>query len=404
MLQEIQNTVGENCTLGTNQSAMREGNERLVLSILRRISPLSRQELSRITGLTAPTISMIIRKLNEECLLVSDKPTRGQVGQPPIPLQLAADGAYFLGLIIGRREASVVLVDFLGGNVGQHNISYRYPNPVSIINFATRSSNNLTRLLELDKQKRISGFGVAMPFRLWDWSFEIGISQDKLKPWADLNIGAELGNALGYPVQIENDASAACAAQLVFGQNILPGNFLYLHIDYFIGGGLVLNGNLYTGYSGNAGALGSMPTVNKHGKRKQLVEVASLSNLAEMHIAEGMEHIDQWQLIASWNIRDDLLDKWLKQTISAIADTVTASASVIDFEAVIIDGRIPEALRQRMVEDLRLELTLQNFAGIEVPKVLEGTIGADAPMIGAASLPLRSRYLVDNYALLPKHW
>ncbi len=62
-----------------------------------------------------------------------------------------------------------------------------------------------------------------------------------------------------FPAYLQNDMTAACGAELVFGQTKDINDFVYFYIGSFIGGGIVINGSLYPGRSGNAGALGSMP-------------------------------------------------------------------------------------------------------------------------------------------------
>src|SRR3954470_16460270 len=120
---------------GTNQSRMRDSNERLVLSLVRQHGSLSKTEIARITGLSAQTVSVIMRELEEEGLLLRQDPVRGRVGQPSIPMALNPDGAYFLGLKIGRRSAELVLIDFLGAVRGARQASYRYPAPHETLAF-----------------------------------------------------------------------------------------------------------------------------------------------------------------------------------------------------------------------------------------------------------------------------
>src|SRR6185312_12448109 len=98
---------------GTNQSGMRDYNERLVLTLVRQHGSLAKTEIARVTGLSAQTISVIMRGLEEDGLLVRGAPVRGKVGQPSIPMSLNPDGAFFLGLKLGRRSADLVLIDFL---------------------------------------------------------------------------------------------------------------------------------------------------------------------------------------------------------------------------------------------------------------------------------------------------
>ena len=67
--------------------------------------------------------------------------------------------------------------------------------------------------------------------------------------------------ARGSPVGVTlcNDATSACAAEFFFGEAWRQRDFLYFFLGAFVGGGLVLDGALYTGRTGNAAAVGSMP-------------------------------------------------------------------------------------------------------------------------------------------------
>lgn len=99
---------------GTNQAGMRAYNERLVLTLVRAHGPLSKTDIARMTGLSAQTVSVIMRHLEADRLLRRGEPQRGRVGQPSVPLSLDPDGAYFIGVKIGRRSLDLVLVDFAG--------------------------------------------------------------------------------------------------------------------------------------------------------------------------------------------------------------------------------------------------------------------------------------------------
>ena len=121
--------VAERYHRGTNQSGMRDYNERLALSLVRRHGSLSKTEIARLTRLSAQTVSVIMRELEDEGLLLRNEPMRGKIGQPSIPMSLNPEGAFFLGLKIGRRSAELVLIDFLGAVRAMLQLSYRYPDP-----------------------------------------------------------------------------------------------------------------------------------------------------------------------------------------------------------------------------------------------------------------------------------
>ena len=116
---------------------MRDHNERLVLSLVRQHGSLAKSDIARMTGLSAQTVSVIMRELEEEGLLLRQEPVRGKIGQPSIPMSLNPEGAYFLGLKIGRRSAELVLIDFLGSVRAMLQHSYRYPAPRETVEFVT---------------------------------------------------------------------------------------------------------------------------------------------------------------------------------------------------------------------------------------------------------------------------
>ncbi|MGU4174267.1 hypothetical protein, partial [Pseudomonas aeruginosa] len=83
----------------------------------------------------------------------------------------------------------------------------------------------------------------------------------------------------------------------------------------------------------------------------------------------------------------------------ALAQAVIAAASIIDFSSVIIDGGFPDWVRTRIVAATRLALKHHDLQGVTVPDIIEGAVGSQARAIGGASLPLFSRYLIDQNVL-----
>ena len=375
---------------------VRDHNERLVLTLIRQHGTLPKAEIARLSGLSAQTVSVIVRALEIDGLLLKGEPVRGKVGQPSVPMALDPEGAYFLGLKIGRRSAELVLTNFVGHVRSRARLTYQYPNSKEVLGFAADTIARLTNEHGPDKAARIAGLGIAMPFQIWDWERVIGASEAAMISWRNTDVKAELEARCSYPVYLQNDASAACGAELVFGSGPRPSDFLYFYVGYFIGGGIVLRDNLFVGRTGNAAAIGSMPVPTPDGRVVQLIEVASLSGLEARMRERGLESNSLWTSPDHWDVDDDLIASWIADAARGLAHAIGAAASVIDFEAALIDGWLPSEIKGRLVEATRTRLLEINLVGLLPPSVVEGSVGPDARALGAASLPLSERFLASS--------
>ncbi|AXC49855.1 ROK family transcriptional regulator [Paracoccus suum] len=379
---------------------MRRHNERLVLTLLRRDGPLARSALAQASGLTPQSMSNIVRDLLARGLIAAEGRVRGRIGQPSVPLSLAPGGAFFLGLQVGRRSARMVLIDFAGAILGQRERRHpqAVPHPDTVLAFATDAAAELTASLPPEAQARVGGLGIAMPFRMWDWG-------DAFAPWQGRDLRAEAEVATGLPAWLENDASCACAAELIFGRRDLPDDFLHVYIGHYAGGGLVLGGRLWLGPRGNAGAIGSTPVPGgppalavpgaaagaAHAGVTQLLQRASL---AALEVRAGRE-LPQGDPVPDWPLAPAVRARWSAEAGEAIAFAALSAATILDLEAVVIDGAFAPALRTEVVAEVGRALSRLPSAGVVLPEILGGTMGAPARAIGAAGLPLAEGYLLE---------
>ena len=383
---------------GSNQQGMRAHNERLVLSLVRQNGALAKSDIARMTGLSAQTVSVIMRGLESDGLLQRGEPVRGRIGQPSVPMSLAADGAFFLGLKIGRRSTDLVLVDFLGQVRATQRRVYRYPTPAAVVAFVTEALPGLMAVLTPVQRDKISGMGVAMPFQLWNWVHALGAPQAEMDAWRDRDIQGELAAVAQMPVFIQNDATSACGAELVFGTGERPKDFLYFYFGTFIGGGLVLNGQLFLGRTGNAAGVGPMPVPGPDGRFRRLFDSASLAVLAGMMEAQGESSDHIWERPDLWQVSDAVLSDWMDAAAEGLASAILAAATLLELEAVLIDGWMPVAVRAEVTRRTVAALGRLDLSGVAPPQVREGTLGAQARSLGAAAIPLSQRYLIDQNA------
>lgn len=384
---------------GTTQTGVRLYNERLALSLIRKHGSLPKAEIARLTGLSAQTVSVIVRQLERDGLLRRETPMRGKVGQPLVPFTLNPDGAYAIGLKVGRRSGDLMLLDLAGKVRNTIHQPYSFPAPQEMLRFVESGVESLISGLDAGQRKRISGLGIAAPFELWNWEEEMGAPHEVLESWRGFDLANEIARLFDWPIHFCNDATAACAAELLFGKGRELRDYGYFYMGYFIGGGIVVNGTLHQGPRGNAGALGSFPVPTPAGGVQQLIRTASFAVLEQVLKAEGKDPAMLWRTDNDWNEADPALGNWIETAATGLACASAGIACINEPAAIVIDGAMPSNVRTRLTQAVREALLKINMQGISPFAIVEGTIGADARAMGAASLPLFANFIIDRDVL-----
>jgi hypothetical protein len=133
--------------------------------------------------------------------------------------------------------------------------------------------------------------GLAAPFQLGGWHRTLGLSAAQSDAWYDMDLTAEVQARTELPVSFARDTAAACVAELVAGRGHDLKSFLYIFVDTFVGGGLVIDSHLQTGVHGNAGAIASLPMQPgaANGTSRQLIDDASLWELEQAFVRAGLD-------------------------------------------------------------------------------------------------------------------
>jgi predicted NBD/HSP70 family sugar kinase/biotin operon repressor len=380
---------------GSSQGGVRLYNERLVLSLIRRHDSLPKAEIARLTGLSAQTVSVIVRALERDGLVIKQKPQRGKVGQPLTPFALNPDGAFSLGLKVGRRSGDLMLLDLTGRVRRKVHQPYNFPTPEKLMDLVRDALEDVVLGLTSSQRARISGLGIAAPFELWNWEEAVDAPSTALAAWRGFDLAGEIAKLCPWPVHFSNDATAACAAELLFGRGARFPSYAYVFLSYFAGGGVVINGSLFPGRSGNAGALGALPMPGG----RQLLHAASLYVLENAVRAQGGDPMLLARSPEDWSAVGPALERWLDATAEALAYAAAAAMAVIEFDAIVIDGAMPADVRTKLVAQTRQALLGLDTRGLPDIAIEEGLIGSDARAMGAASLALFANYMTDRDVL-----
>lgn len=392
-------------------------NERLMLHHLRRLGSLAKADLARVTELSSQSASVIINRLLDEKLVRKLEAVRGRVGQPSQPIALNPDGAYAIGIHIGRRSLEVMLLDLTGQARFRAEVVYPHPEVDAVFAAIASQLDAIVAQLGASGAARLCGIGVAAPLALGTWHQLLGQMSEQAKQWANVDIRARLQAMTTLPVVFAKDTAAACVAELLAGRGRDLPDYLYVYFDALAGGSLVLGGRPHGGAHGNAGAIGSMPLRSAASERSasngsngsngvgrqsgpgergglpaQLLSVASLAMLEQRYTEAGLEvdaARDERALAAPWC---DFTQAWANETGDALAYAICNAACMVDLDAVIVDGKLGRGLLALLLARVETALARYDWSGVDRPPVLAGEVGVDANVIGAAYLALHAAF------------
>ncbi len=383
---------------GSNHVGMRQFNERVVLQAIRLNGSCPKAELARMTGLTAQTIGLITTRLDDDGLIQKQDRVRGRVGQPSVPLALNPDGAFAIGIKIGRRSADWLLVDFAGQVRQRHSLDYAFPDAATLLPaIASRLDRMQAELGDL--KERLIGVGVAAPFQMGGWHRLLGLSESQSDTWNQIDLRAQVQAMTEVPVSFAKDTSAACVAELVAGRGRDLKNFLYLFVDTFVGGGLVINSHLHGGLHGNAGAVASLPMSmpNPAGTAPdQLISHASLWELERRFETLGLDPHAAYDERALSGPFEPATRAWVTHAAEALALTVVSGTAFLDIDAVVIDGSLNRKLLTQLIEATQSALAQYSWEGLWPAKLIAGEVGPDARALGGALMPLHANFAPDQ--------
>ena len=379
-----------------------------MLESLQRLGQASKAELARSANLTPQAVAAIVDHLADVGLVQLQGKRSGQIGQPSMLYAPAPEGAFSIGLHAGRRAFEAVLVDFTGQVLQTETSEYEYPEPHAVAGLAAAAVRELQAALTPAQQARVVGVGVAIPYFLGEWASELGIPGSITSAWDTYDLPATLSREIPFPLFIENDASSAATAELVHGHGRDTRDFIYLFISTFIGGGIVIGGNLETGPHGNTGAFGPYPVGPSllssvpppRGPFEILLRRASIYVLTNHLRVNDVPIRRAHELETLGDQAEPFLTEWIDDCADALAQAMIGAVAVIDVDAIVIDGILPSSVLTRTVRAIADRFDSIVPEGLVAPRIVTGSVGPRAAAIGAAILPLYAMFAPDSASLV----
>jgi predicted NBD/HSP70 family sugar kinase len=382
---------------GTNLERAADYNQRVTLQAIRLNGEITRLDLARITGLTAPSIANITNRLLQEDLIVELGRVRGRRGQPAKRLAINPDGCFSIGLNIDRDHVTAVALDITGNVRARVTDEIDFALPDAVVAFARKSMEQMLKTKQFARGK-IIGTGVALPDDLGE--IELPHRPPSYSVWNTVDVTKMLIEVLPGPILVENDAAAAAIGELQFGHGLRSPTFFYILISAALGGGLVIDGSYFRGADGRSGEIGFLPLRSRRTKARSLQAAVSLSALYEL-VSSKRRDVSRPEQLETLDAKGQaILEQWINDSADFLTDPLIAVSCLVNPKAVFIGGRLPAVLVDKLAD--RLNRRLRSRAG-DVPKiapVMRAAMAMDAPAVGAAILPFQERLLPSRSALM----
>lgn len=367
-------------------------NKLKVLNVFRLLGQASKAEVARRIDLTHPAVSEIVKRLCDAGYLKQEPRKRqGQRGQPATLYSLS-DNNVFIGIHVGRRRIEFVGLDLDGNRLSSLQLDFGYMQRAEL---EAQCQPALNRFLarKAIRERQLIGIGISTPYFWEGWP---STPQTGEKGWNKDIVKSLFRFPQDVAVFVENDGSSAALGELTFGSGATHPDFLYVYIGTYIGGGLIIDGTLKTGVNGNSAALGPFPvahsTLQESACRSRpfepLLDRASIHTLRE-HAGRAGADPD----LAAWHDTGtpealDYLNEWAEDCSAALAQCFIAVWSLIDVDAIILDGALPRDLLERIIAATDERIKDYAVEYIIPSKIKLGQLGSTAQSIGAACLPV----------------
>ncbi|MDI5962172.1 ROK family transcriptional regulator [Streptomyces sp. SL13] len=351
-------------------SLLRAINDRAALELLLSRGPLSRGELGRLTGLSKPTASQLLARLEAAHLVVPIGITAGRPGPGATLYEINARVAHVAGLDVTPTRIRVAVADITGRTVAEH----RLPTP--------GRHGTLDRVAEaLDAALAVAGLTRDELHRVvigTPGALDPGTGKLRYAPhlpgWHSPRLLAELTEALDLPVDVENDVNLAAVAEQKVGLAQGVEDFVLLWAEEGVGAAVVIAGRLHRGHTGGAGEVGYMPMpgapLMKNVRREnsggfqELAGAPAVRALAREHRISGRtarDMVTRARQLAEGG--DEAATAFLGTLAQRLATGLAAIVAVMDPELVLLSGDIPIAGG----EPLRT-LVADGLTGLAVPR------------------------------------
>ncbi|MFC5824770.1 ROK family transcriptional regulator [Nonomuraea insulae] len=375
-------------------SLLRAINDRAALRVLLDRGPLTRPQIGTLTGLSKPTASQLLSRLQQAGLVVLDGVRGGLPGRTAEVYRINPAAAYVGALDVTPDRIEARVADITGTIVGEHTLpTPRRPHGELIdrLNAA---------LLGTDPPVKPRRVVIGVQAAIDPATGRLGYAAAKDVPgWQLPDLVGTLSAGLGVPVDVENNVNLVAVAEQAHGAARGHSDFVLLWADEGIGSAMVLGGRMHRGATGGAGEVGYMPapgapTAREAGRYANHGFQALTGGPAVLKLLRsyGVRGTDFRQAVATavrsaagrGQKADDAM-AGLRDVAARLAVGLAAITSVVDPELIVLTGGVVLSGGDTLRELVEHEL---HALTIPQPQVRLSSVEGNPVLAGALDLAL----------------
>jgi glucokinase len=380
-------------------SVLRHTNAHSILKLLRECGSCSRADLVRASGLSAPTVTNVVRDLLSESLVEPLGEGESSGGRPPDMIRFKAERGCLLAVEISAASLSFLLTDLNGSEIDTQKVSLidRKTTPEAISGYI---GDELKALLRRQKKTRdqllVLVVGVPAITNVEEGSV---LSISTLEGWRSVPLRAMLSKIAKCLVIVENDTNLAAQGEQYCGAARTETDFIYINIGTNVGAGIFLRGRIHHGSQWSAGEIAYLrlpsisrrqPTIHEFGELETVLTTSGI--LKRWHQEAGKaaksgrgteSEIDALGILRLAQAGDTRAEKIVRYLAEIVADIIVNLSLILNPGLILLGGEVGS--HPALISFLRKQLEGGEFA---VTKVASSVLGDRAVLWGAISLAL----------------
>lgn len=380
---------------------MRHTNALSILTLLRECGSCSRADLVRATGLSAPTVTNVVKDLLSESLVEPLGEGESSGGRPPDKLRFKAERGCILAASISTDTLSFLLTDLNGNQLDTLKIALtrRKTTPAAICNYIGDVIDKLLRKQKKSRKQLLTlVVGVPAIANVEEGSV---LSISTLDGWRAVPLRAMLNNIVDCLIIIENDTNLAALGERYCGAAQTAQDFVLINIGTNVSAGIVLGGKIHHGSQWSAGEIAYLrlphivrkkPTIHEFGELEAVLTDSGIlkswdaTNSNQSRPArKGKSELDAVGVLDLAQAGDARARAIVRLRADVVADIIVNMSLILNPSLILLGGEIGS-------HPVLIRAVLKQLEGSEfaVTKLGTSALGPDGVLWGAAALALDS--------------